>query len=430
MALLFVLDNCLSWGHRACDSIETRTKAPASTLGPTVAASQQSPTAMPAPADDPAVPVDTPQPTISTAPVPGSNPATSTIPLETLLEKWLRFVPLEFSDTLLVFSNYAVQSSRRTESESVFVPNGVALHDVFRERVVTLKELVGLDILKLNTSIWSWQPGKQTDTFFIADGPFDRDSIISNLVDLGYEEAAYSNTAYYGLDEDYAYDRSHPLRDLGLHLNRVSILEEKLLAAPSTGIIEGLIAAQDGAAPSLMDSGAHRALAEAAGEGLISGAFMPEQWIVDKWNTRNTGPIDRLDRYKDGPDPWGNLESYTHALFGYREQGGTEEIFVALHYPHVESAATDAQELEDRWNTFYYNPRGPVSGLEEVLASRSCSPFSTTAIEGAGYSVLVGSCPILRSEEDDPAVKGPSLWLWLFFIRELQFLVQDLATLE
>jgi hypothetical protein len=125
------------------------------------------------------------------------------------------------------------------------------------------------------------------------------------------------------------------------------------------------------------------------------------------------------------------LKPYTLVLFGYRVHQDTEEISVALYYPDPKAAAADAQVLEDRWNSFYYDPMGPLSESEseDVPATASCSPFSTTAIEGPGHSVLVGSCPVLRSEEYDLTVKGPVLWLWLFFTRELQFLVQDLDEL-
>lgn len=379
----------------------------------------------------PTAPVDSAATNTPTISAPDSAPAHSTIASEAHLAESLRLVPLDFAGTVLECFTYSVPGNANEESEWYMVPEGVALHEVFSLRTVQLKGL-GIDVLELNPSIWSWQPGNQMETFFIGKGLLDRNYIIGNLVELGYEETSYRKTTYWGLDEDFTPATRPPLRGgLGLTLNRVAILDGMLLAAPASGIMEGLIATQEGAAPSLINSGAHRAIAEAAGEGFISGALMPAQWIVDNWNTRNTRSTDRLDRYKEEANRWENLKPYTLALFGYRLHQDTEEISVALYYPDPKAAAADAQVLEDRWNSFYYDPMGPLSESEseDVPATASCSPFSTTAIEGPGHSVLVGSCPVLRSEEYDLTVKGPVLWLWLFFTRELQFLVQDLDEL-
>jgi hypothetical protein len=171
-------------------------------------------------------------------------------------------------------------------------------------------------------------------------------------------------------------------------------------------------------------------LVHAIGEGLLGGAFMPPDWILENWNTVNTGPVSRLDRYTDGPEQWGQISPYDLALFGYRVQGDAEETVIALYYPDPAAAARDSGEFEKRWNSFYYDPKGPLADPEEVPATLSCSPFSTTIIEGTDHSVLLGACPVLRTEEWNVEVKGPSLWSWLFSTRELQFLVQDLKELQ
>ena len=157
---------------------------------------------------------------------------------------------------------------------------------------------------------------------------------------------------------------------------------------------------------------------------------MPPRWIVENWNTRNTRSADRLDRYIEGPDQWGQLSSYDLALIGYRDQGDAEEIVFAFYYPDPAAAARDSGEFENRWNSFYYDPRGSQGDPKEVPVTLSCSPISTAIIQGAGHSVLIGKCPVLRSEVRNVAVKGPSLWTWLFFTRELQFLSQDVKELK
>ena len=176
---------------------------------------------------------------------------------------------------------------------------------------------------------------------------------------------------------------------------------------------------------------------------MVGGVFMSPGWMVENWKTASTRSVgrldrdpdstrsvDRLDRYMEGPDQWGQLSPYDLALLGYRVRGDAEETVFALYYPDPAAAAGDSGELEKRWNSFHYDPTGTRAESEEVLATLSCSPFSTAIIEGAGHSVLIGTCPVLRSEEWDNAVKGPSLWSSLFGSSELHFLVRDLEELK
>ncbi len=345
-------------------------------------------------------------------------------------------MPLGFYDDVLVFSDYAIhriatETDRGPDDWAPFVPEGAAIHEAFQASVNNINELIGLDLLALDLGIWSWQPGNRSDTFLLFQGQFERDSTISKITKLGYAEERYLETVYYNLGDDFTtFDRTHPMRRLGLTLNRIVILDDSLWAAPATRIINNLIATQQGAAPSILDSTAHRALAAAVGDGLVSGAFIPAQWVLDNWNTVNTRPVTRLDRYLEGPEAWGSLASYTTVFFGYQAQGESEQIIVAFYYPDFSAADDDIQELENRWNTFYYDPAGPFSEIEETPVTRSCSPLSTMAIRRSDHSILVGICPLIRDEEDDSSVKGPSLWLWLFSTRELQFLVQNLEGLE
>ena len=147
----------------------------------------------------------------------------------------------------------------------------------------------------------------------------------------------------------------------------------------------------------------------------------------------NTRPVDGLDRYTTGAEQWGRLSPYSLALLGYRVREDAEETVVALFYPDPEAAGNDAPELEQRWNSFHYDPS---SGLltepesEETPVTRSCFPFSTTVIRQATHSVLVGTCPVLRGEDLDPTAQGPNLWRSLFDTRELQFLAGDLEDLR
>ena len=364
---------------------------------------------------------------------------------ESRFSEALGSVPLEFSGHVVEFADYyrsraATGLEEAVSAEALFqldhrtrerYHEGLRLHHHLRARTQRMIDLVGVDVFAFNLSVWSWQGRNSSPTFMLVQVPFDREVVAGKLQALDYKEADHSGTAYYWLDEDFAAGLlTHPL---GLPLNRIAFLDGQLATAPSTGIIEQLVDVQHGESPSLLESAPHRALVEAAGEGLLGGVFIPPGWIVENWNTVNTRSVNRLDRYLAGPDQWGQLSPYDLALLGYRVQGDAEETVLALYYPDPAAAAGDAGELERRWDSFHYDPRGGHRSdgeLEEVPATLSCSPFSAAVIEGSGYSVLIGACPVLRSEERDNAVKGPSLWSWLFGARELQFLVRDLEELR
>lgn len=375
---------------------------------------------------------------------PASAPNLLTDRPESRVAEALGRVPLEFSSEVLQLADYsgarAVNGLEEVNSTEEFFQldsrvrerlySGVPLHWHLSERVSTMIDLIGVDVGAFDLSVWSWQFGKRPRIFLLAEGNFDREIVTGGLQALDYKEDDYAGTAYYRLNEDF--DLSLLTHPLGLLFNRVALLDDQILAAPSTGIIEQLIDANRGESPNLLESEPHRALTVAIGEGLLGGAFMPPHWIVENWNrnTVNTRSVSRLDRYMEGPEQWGQLSPYDLALFGYRVQGDAEETVLALYYPDHAAAAKDSGELEKRWNSFYYDPTGAYGDPKEVPATLSCAPFATTIIEGTDHSVLVGACPVLRSEERNPAVQGPSLWSWLFHSTELEFLVRDLKELK
>jgi hypothetical protein len=365
----------------------------------------------------------------------------------------LALVPLEFADRSIEFADYA--TSRTVTGleevrgiEDVFSPSdteaglerfqriyeGVTIYPQFKSYFGALNERLGLDVIALDLGIWSKRPARLVADFLLMRGPFDSENVASKLSELEYKTDSYEVPVYYWFKGEPSLDINHPLGTLGLALNQIALVDPWLLAARDFGIITKLIDVQFNKVPSLMESDSHRALAEAVGEGFIGGAFIPPGWIVDSWktglfNSNIPKPVERLDRYSEGPNRWGELSPHTLALLGYRVRGDVEETVVALYYPDPAAASNDVVELEKRWNSFYYDPR--IFGeTEETLATRSCAPFSTTVIQQSDASVLLGTCPVIRSEEYDPTVKGASLWVELLGSRELHVLVQDLEQLR
>ena len=346
--------------------------------------------------------------------------------------------PLGFADSTVEFADYSgyleLRGAEHAAMPGVWPYEGLRLHPALQTRVGDVRELLGMDMLASDFGIWAWEPKNKSPKFFLNKGAFDGERVVRGLLDSDYVEMEHSGTPYYSLGDDFKRSIRNPLGAIGVCLNRVAVVGDWLVAAPATGIVEELINLQTGRpGTSLWDSQPHRMLVDAVDGHPVGGAFVTPKWVMENWNTVNSGPVERLDKYLSGPAQWGRLSSYSLALIGYGLRGEADEIFVALFYPNPEAAAADTAELERRWNSFHYDPLGWVligaPEHDDVPLTGSCAPFSTTVIQNPEHSVLVGTCPVIR-DEDDPSVQGPNLWTWLFSTRELQFLVPDLTELR
>ena len=203
-------------------------------------------------------------------------PAT-TRPRGPLYRRRLHVVPEEFSDDTLVFSiNDPVSNS----APGAFA-KGRALHPEIAANVVKLNELMGLDFSNYEQGIWSWKPGSDSRTFMAFQGSLEGQQTTEKLEGLEFRTTRYLDMTYFELHEDFKFNVRHELRRSGLLFNRLAVLGDSILAAPATEIIESLIAVRQGHSRTLAASLPHSSLADAAGEGLVSGAFFTPKWIVE-----------------------------------------------------------------------------------------------------------------------------------------------------
>ena len=384
------------------------------------------------PQDDIPTPWGTPASTQTEAPAAsssvgsGSGSKPSEVPFNRDLIELLGMVPLEFSDHTLAFS-FADPDVR---GDYMAIGNGRAMHPEIRTRIVQLNELMGLDFTHYERGIWSWRELYRTPAFMAFRGAIARQGAKDKLGHLGYQEQSHYDTTYYELNEDYAIDIAHPLRQSGLDFNRLVLSEDTVLAAPATNIIESLITVRRGDTGSLADSATHTSLVNSAGDGLVSGAFFGPQWISKTRKSVIPEQSDWLDRYREGRETWDTLSAYSLALIGYRMKDNQDEFFMALYFPTSTDIEATSRELEARWDGYSLDPYGQKPGVEYVPLNQVCSPLSFEIIRDADGSILVGTCPLIGIEDDSSGISGPSLWTWLFYSRRLEFLALDIRNLD
>ena len=406
----------------------TPTAQPAST--PPAPASRRTPTAPTASRKPSPTKATTPKPTLSPTESPtveskNADSATGNPSLQGLSEL-LSMVPPEFADDTLVFS---VNDPEFQDDHWQF-PGGRSLHPEIAANIDRLKELMSLDFSNYEQGIWSWKPGNRSRTFMAFRGPMEGQQAPDKLEELGFRETSHLDTAYYELDEDFSVDIRHQLRRTGLLVNRLALPGDSVLAAPATEIIESLIAARQTGSQNLSASPPHSALANATGDELVGGAFFRPGWIAETWNTVNPGPAGRLERYRTGPEAWGTLSRYSLALLGYRAGEKADEMVIALYLSQSGDAEADSRELETRWDSYLYDPSGQPGEDDEIPLNQACSPLSVDTIQNAEHSIIVGSCPLIKNEETASGISGPSLWLWLFNTRQLEFLLPNIEELK
>jgi len=252
--------------------------------------------------------------------------------------------------------------------------------------------------------------------FFNIEGRYQVTQVVSKLREFGYEEIDHQNIFYYALHEDNEPTLNYPLRTHTL--NRMALTDDWFLAAAATDLIERLIDTRQGG-DSLLLSESHRELAQAIGEGLLTGSFRDAQVIKDPGSPSGfaASSLRLYEEYMEGPDKWEALSPYDLTLTGYRVRDGIEELVIALYYPDPASAQEDRAELEHRWNTLKVN--FGASSREEGSLSQACDPLTSRIIEGQDHSIFIGSCPLKRGEFPDILLDQTYLWKavphWLLY---------------
>jgi hypothetical protein len=185
-------------------------------------------------------------------------------------------------------------------------------------------------------------------SFSISEGNFDEELIADKLVGLDYETAGHGAGTYYTKGEDYNINMDELSGMVLNSMNRLAILNDTIVAAPSTEKVTIILDTIAGNERSIIDKGACRALADSLGEVLTAILTTPYR-VTD------------LDEHMDVipsftftiPEDWGLLDRYVYSAIGYNNDGEERTLIISLFFVMGDGVAQyNADELVTRMESY------------------------------------------------------------------------------
>lgn len=259
-------------------------------------------------------------------------------------------------------------------------------------------------------------------TFLFNEGDFDEALIESKLSELGYQKTDYGNQVYYLKNDDFQIDLNGRIEKMGIlsAMNRVAVLDDVTISAPSTAIMTGILDAKADNEKSLMDDTAIQALTDSLGEVLCGVIIRPER-VADPAPGHS---IDFPLFDFQVPENWGTLHEFEMVANGYKEDGSDRTWLISLYYKDFESAKSDSDLLVTRMKSYVFgtqfthiqNP-GRTAQLAALTDRFDIGqPMVETYKEGATLTI---SCKFKTDISSD---------VWLYstnLARDLLFLAPD-----
>ena len=110
-----------------------------------------------------------------------------------------------------------------------------------------------------------------------AEADFNEDKIAGLLTGMGYKETGYEDYSYFGIRGDYKIDQESEFSRLTLYdFNRMAVLDNRTIIAPSTAFITGIFDAMSGKVPSVTDNPAARTVANDL-NNVLCGVIVPPE---------------------------------------------------------------------------------------------------------------------------------------------------------
>ncbi len=229
-------------------------------------------------------------------------------------------------------------------------------------------------------------------SFSISEGYFDEELIAGKLADLGYETAEHGAYTYYTKGEDFNIDMGNELSRMVLSsMNRLAVLDDTVVAAPSTEKITTILDTMAGDVPSVIDSAACRALADSLGEVLTAVMTTPDRVTSPD---PNMGGIPAFGFTI--PEDWGLLHRYEMAAMGLKSDGEERTLIISLYYTDAGEAQDDGDVLVRRMESYSLGTQ--FENMENIPLTDWLDIGEPTVRSYAGGATLTVSCRFLSEK--------------------------------
>lgn len=249
--------------------------------------------------------------------------------------------------------------------------------------------------------------------FSVIEDNFDETLIGGKLTEQGYEQAEYGTNNYYWKNDDMKADiRSDIGRQILAQLNRVAVLDNTIVTAPTTGIMTSILDAMTGNVTKVIDNAACRAVADSLGDVLGAVLITPDR--VLKITPATEIPAFDLPAAAN----WGKLHDYSLFGTGYKDDGKERYWVISLYYDDKEAAEADAAELVSRLESYIFNT--PLERMENIPLTSKYEVGKPVVREYSSGAALTVACRYL------PETTGSSsLFTLVLQARDLLFLAPD-----
>jgi hypothetical protein len=371
---------------------------------------------------------------VLTLSVPGcslNNPENTGIPVNTEFGKMLGYVPAAFLDKQDIwYSNpgalrtlYGLpklesiddlkpmdQPSSREYLEKLFeIPT---LQEYAFKR--SIKPLIGWDWAQIDQGVFNENPSAWG--FSVVKGEFDEALIGRSLTQQGYTTSKYGAYTHYDINADLGFTLQTELGKYVLSdLNRIAVLDDTLVVAPSTEIMTGLLDAASKTLTSISDLPAARAIAESLGE--VQGAVLinPDRVFVIDSKEKPSFDLPAAEK-------WGKLHQYSLVGIGHQDNGTERYWITSLYYNDKKAAAADRSELASRFQSYSFNSNNSLFPQDVIrLLTEDFQIDQLVVKEYPGGSILTIKCKYLSES------RTRKLFLFIVPWRDLLFLAPDPA---
>jgi hypothetical protein len=271
--------------------------------------------------------------------------------------------------------------------------------------------------------------GQPPDNFAVIDISADQEQIVATLRAFGYLCTADDQGYLCSIGEDYEADLQSPslVGRLG-GLNRIAVLDGRLIIGKATSLITNALASDAGDKRSLADDPFYQAASHALAHPtmvengalvgvLLNGMPFFEDPLV-MLDRGNSAIQEQLARYAAEP-----LPSFALAAFATYRGSGASYLTVALVFPIGVNAEAAAATLAERLQTYV----SPVTG---VPLDGDWAYEDASAVEAAGLPVALVTMRVDDPEEEADESWHIFSWANLIFRRDVHFLMNGPPDVE